>query len=192
MRRCENFSNFFFATKTSNIGAHFEPTINSFEANPLEKSTAAETSKFWLSIIFKNCPRHFWRSGLRFSRPTRRALQFGYKTSKSKKIKFSQVILRPLMLKLTASFLKICPVVFSFHQDEPGNFEALKILWFELKKMLSVCQCTSGWWMASQSFKGNDRLSKNLISSYLGDPEKLGNWAWNSLMTKTFKYWNSI
>ena len=32
MRRWEDFSNFFFATKTSNIGAHFAPTINSFDA----------------------------------------------------------------------------------------------------------------------------------------------------------------
>ena len=41
--------------------------------------------KFGHSIISKNCLRHFWRSGLRFSRSTRRVLQFEYKTSESKK-----------------------------------------------------------------------------------------------------------
>ena len=46
MRRWKDYSNFLFATKPSDIGAHFEPTINSFDANPWEKSTAAETSKF--------------------------------------------------------------------------------------------------------------------------------------------------
>ena len=57
MRSCEVFQ--IFAAKTSNLGAHFEPTLNFLDVNPWEKSTAAETSKFGLSMIFKNCPRHF-------------------------------------------------------------------------------------------------------------------------------------
>ena len=76
MRRCKDFSNFFFARKTLNSGAHFEPTFNSLDLNAWEKSTTAETSKFGLSIFSKNCLRHFWRSGLRFSRATRRGLKF--------------------------------------------------------------------------------------------------------------------
>ena len=104
MRSCEDFLNFFSGCKTPSFGAYFETTFNFLDAHPLEKFTAAETSKFGLSIIFKKCPRHFWRSGLRFSRSTRRALQFEYNTSKSKKIKFSEVIFRPQVIRSYLSF----------------------------------------------------------------------------------------
>ena len=53
MRRCADFPNFFFQLKPQTKIAHFELTTNSLDANPFEKSTAAETSKFGLFNNFQ-------------------------------------------------------------------------------------------------------------------------------------------